>query len=125
MFQEGTPHDDIHLIVAGHVRLEMFVPGRGRLPLLTLGPGDLVGWSPLFPGSTMTATAVALEPVRTLSLDGRGVADLCQSDHEVGYHVMRQIVRVLSNRLLATRLQLLDLFTDHQPSTGNPLDSEC
>ena len=43
LFQESAPHDDIYLIVAGRVRLEMIVPGRGRQSLMTVGPGDIVG----------------------------------------------------------------------------------
>jgi CRP-like cAMP-binding protein len=125
LFQEGAEHDDIYLLLDGRVRLEMFVRDRGRLPLMTVGPGDLVGWSPLFAGHPMTATAIALEPVRTLSFDGQDLRGLCESNHELGYHVMRQIALVLSDRLLATRLQLLDLFLEHQPLPTPPVDPEC
>jgi CRP/FNR family cyclic AMP-dependent transcriptional regulator len=125
LFHEGTEHDDLYLLLEGRVRLEMFVRDRGRLPLLTVGPGDLVGWSPLFAGHPMTATAIALEPLRTLSFDGQELRGLCEAEHEVGYHVMRQLSLVLSERLLATRLQLLDLFREHQPLTAQPIDPEC
>ncbi len=40
---------------------------------------------------------------------------LCQRDHEVGYHVMRQTVCAMQRRLVATRLQLLDLFAETTP----------
>ena len=73
----------------------------------------------------MTATAIALEPVRTLSINGRSLREWCESDHEAGYHVMRQLVLVLSERLLATRLQLLDLYQEHQPRAAQPVDPEC
>ena len=125
LFQEGARHEEIYFVVSGRVRLEMFVPGRVRQPLMTVGPGDIAGWSPLFAGHMMTATAVALEPVQTLAINGRALSGLCESDHEAGYHIMRQLVIVLSNRLLATRLQLLDLFQEHQPQRPHPVDSEC
>lgn len=125
IFLEGTEHDDIYLVLSGRIRLEMFVRDRGRLPLMTTGPGDLVGWTPLLADHPMTATAVALEPVRTLSFDGQDLRGLCESNHEVGYHVMRQVVLELSARLLATRLQLLDLFQEHQPRTAQRVDPEC
>lgn len=124
LFQEGHPHDDIYLVTQGHVRLEMFVRERGHLPLLTAGPGDLVGWSPLFSDQPMTATAMAMDHTHTLAFDGRQLKTLCESNHEVGYHVMRQIVQVLSERLVATRLQLLDLFQEHAPSRPS-VDPEC
>ena len=125
LFQEGAEHDDIYLVLSGRVRLEMFVRDRGRLPLMTVGPGDLLGWSPLFASHAMTATAVALEPVHTLAFDGQDLRGLCETHHEVGYHVMRQLVLELSARLLATRLQLLDLFLDQRPIPATSIDPEC
>lgn len=124
LFREGHLHDDIYLMTQGHVRLEMFVRDRGHLPLLSVGPGDLVGWSPLFSDLPMTATATALDYVHTLAFNGSHLKAICESNHEVGYHVMRQIVQVLSCRLLATRLQLLDLFQQHLPSRS-VADNEC
>lgn len=124
LFREGHQHDAIYLVTQGHVRLEMFVRDRGHLPLLTAGPGDLVGWSPLFHEHSMTATATAMDHVHVLAFDGRRLLELCETNHEVGYHVMRQIAQVLSNRLVATRLQLLDLFQEHRPSQSSGED-EC
>jgi CRP-like cAMP-binding protein len=125
LFQEGTEHDDVYLLLEGHVRLEMFVRDRGRMPIMTAGPGDLVGWSPLFSGHPMTATASALESVRVLAFDGQELRGLCESNHELGYHLMRQLALVLTERLLATRLQLLDLFLDQQPRPARAVDAEC
>lgn len=124
LFRESHAHDDIYLLTQGHVRLEMFVRDRGHLPLMTAGPGDLVGWSPLFSDHHMTATAMAMDHVHTLAFSGARLKELCESNHEVGYHVMRQIVLVLSDRLVATRLQLLDLFQDASPRR-QPVDAEC
>ncbi|TXT27172.1 MAG: hypothetical protein FD138_2777 [Planctomycetota bacterium] len=49
---------------------------------------------------------VALE----MNLPGHQLQQLCQSDAEVGFHLMWQVASALSQRLVATRLQLLDLF---------------
>ena len=124
LFHEGRPHDDIYLVTQGHIRLEMFVRDRGHLPLLTAGPGDLVGWSPLFNDHPMTATAIAMDHVHTLAFSGQRLQELCESNHDVGYHLMRKIVQVLSNRLVATRLQLLDLFQEHSANLSSQED-EC
>lgn len=125
LFQEGVEHDNIYLLLSGHVRLEMLVPDRGRIPLLTVGVGDLVGWSPLTGQNIMTATAMALEPTHALAFDGLRLAEACEDSHELGYYVMRQIVIALSERLLSTRLQLLDLFREHQPRQPRPVDDVC
>jgi CRP/FNR family cyclic AMP-dependent transcriptional regulator len=131
LFAEGTLHDDFHLVVDGHVRLDMAVTQRGRIPLLTVGPGDILAWSALLAQGRMTATATALEPVRTAAFDGEALRALCAQNTELGYHLMKQLAAALSRRLLATRLQLLDLFAGHvptletAPSVGSPVDTEC
>lgn len=131
LFTEGESHPDFHVIVSGHVRLDMLVPRRGRIPILTAGPGDVLAWSALLGNSTMTSTAIALEPVTTLNLSGQKLLSLCETDHEIGFAVMKQLAAALSRRLVATRLQLLDLFAEHVPEVdafphlGRPGDPEC
>lgn len=131
IFAEGAIDDDVYLIAVGHVRLEMAVPYAPRVQFLSLGPGDLLGWSPLLGDQPMTATATAIERVQVVVFDGGALRRLCHSDHEIGFQVMKQLARALSQRLLATRLQLMDLFKDSVPreygaGLGFPaLDSEC
>lgn len=120
LFTEGQEHPDFHVVVEGDVRLEMLVSGRGRVPILTAGPGDILAWSALLGRPVMTATAVALTAVKTVSVAGNELRSLCETEHELGYHVMRQLAAALSKRLVATRLQLLDLFAQHEPSPTTP-----
>lgn len=117
LFLEGHHNPEFHIVVTGHVRLEMLVPRRGRIPILTVGPGEILAWSALVANAEMTCTAITLEPVRTVAFDGSRLRELCETEHEIGYHVMRQLASELSKRLVATRLQLLDLFRELQPST--------
>ncbi|MDX1967177.1 MAG: cyclic nucleotide-binding domain-containing protein, partial [Planctomycetaceae bacterium] len=107
---EGASQDRVFLLKSGRVRLEMNVPGRGRTTILTLGPGDLLAFSALIGNSVMTATAVAEEPVEAISFDGVQLRAACDADHELGYRLMSELAETLSRRLVATRLQLLDLF---------------
>ncbi len=130
IFTEGTHHDEFHIIASGHARLDMHVPRRGRIPILTIGPGEVLAWSALLGHGVMTSSAVALDPIQTVAFPGERLRKLCESQHEIGYHIMRQLATSLSRRLVATRLQLLDLFADHVPvdltsATGRPGDPEC
>ena len=101
--------------------LQMRVPGRDDVRILSLGPGDMVAWSALLTGGRMTASAVALEDTEVVSVSARDVLAICESNHSFGYHVMRQMGQALADRLLATRLQLLDLFAETSPEV--PLES--
>lgn len=115
IFTEGQPHDRIYLVETGHVRLEMSVPGGGRVPMITVGPGEFLGWSPLFGHKVMTASAVASETTRCWSFSGEALRKLCESEHEIGYYIMKQLAIEISKRLTATRLQLLDMYSEHEP----------
>lgn len=110
IFSEGDVQPSLYLIVAGEVALEMCVPARGCTRILTLGPGDLLAWSAIVADSRMTATAIAVTAVRTLAASSRDLRALCESDHQFGYEFMRELAAALSKRLVATRLQLLDLY---------------
>lgn len=115
LFTEGSRNSDFHIVVDGSVRLDMLVPVRGRVPILTAGTGDILAWSALLGTSVMTATAVAMTPVKTVTLRGSELRILCEAEPELGYYVMQQLASAVSKRLVATRLQLLDLFAQHEP----------
>lgn len=123
IFAEGSLDDDVYLVAAGHVRLEMAVPPMARAQFLSLGPGDLLGWSPLLGDQPMTATAIALEPVSVVAFDGGALRRLCHADHEIGFHVMKQLAQALAQRLVATRLQLMDLYKDSLPRDLGPCNN--
>ncbi len=119
LFREGDSHDGFYIVRSGHVVLEMGIATRGRARILTVGPGELLAWSTLVGDSRMTATAIAQDDVELLALSGRELAAACEADHELGFQIMRRIAQGLSKRLLATRLQMLDLFhADASAATG-------
>lgn len=119
IFDEGADSPWIYVIVEGQVALEMCVPARGCTRILTLGPGDLLAWSSILGESRMTAGAQALTNVRLLAAPARGLHDLCAVDHDFGYEFYRAVSAAISKRLVATRLQLLDLYGDQSPAAAS------
>ena len=111
VFREGDRCADIFLLRSGRVALDMHVPGRGPVRVLTVGEGELLGWSAVLGDGPMTATATTQEATRLVVIPGATLGALCESNHEIGYRVMQQMARALAQRLVATRLQLLDLFS--------------
>ena len=110
LFREGEVVHELHIVTAGRVALEMRVPGRGSVRLITVGRNELLAWSAFLRGGRMTATAIVLEPTQTVVLDALQLRDACERNHELGYQVLWKIAQGLSERLVNTRLQLLDLF---------------
>ena len=112
IFSEGDAAADLYLLLGGRVELCMNVPAKGCLPVLTLGAGDLLGWSPALTSGEMTATATAIKDTSAVRFAADKLQRLCEQDHDIGYEVMRRIAIALSKRLVATRLQVLDVFAD-------------
>lgn len=114
LFREKAPNDQLMIIFTGRVALDMHVPDRGDIRILKLEPGDVLGWSALLGGGRMTTSAVALEDTQVVSFSGPALQAACESNHSFGYFLMNKVATSLAERLLVTRLQLLDLLTFEQ-----------
>ena len=110
LFRERELHPTLYWIMKGRVTLEMSTGGTNPKLLLTLGPGDLLAWSSMLSNGRMTSTAATHQPSRLLAMNSKQLDHLCSKNHEIGYRVMEHLAQRLADRLLATRLQLLDLF---------------
>ncbi|MEW4526739.1 cyclic nucleotide-binding domain-containing protein [Maioricimonas sp. JC845] len=108
VFEEGMEFERLSIVVSGQVALSMRTAADGGTQILTIGAGDVLGWSPLLGGLRMTATATTLEPCQLLMFEVAQLRTLFESDFEIGYHFMTHVARALMQRLVATRLQLLD-----------------
>ena len=110
IFSEGEPASGCWLIVAGHVALEVDVPGRGEVVVQTLGAGDLLGWSWLVPPYRWHFAATAVDAVSTYEFDTESLRAQAESDTGFGYHLALGLVEQLVARLQNTRARLLDLY---------------
>jgi len=110
LFREGGPADRFWLIRDGRVALEFNVPGRGEIVIEELGPGSVLGWSWMFPPYRWHFSAVAVEQILAIELNGAGVRRLCDNDPALGYELTRRFAGVLIDRLQAARLRLVDLY---------------
>jgi CRP-like cAMP-binding protein len=112
VFSEGGHADRFWLIRDGKVQLVARVPGRGDVEIEMLGPGTVLGWSWLFPPYRWHFGAVAVEPTLTVELDGAGVRRLFDSDPALGHDLTQRFMRVVVERLQATRARLLTVPAD-------------
>ncbi|MGW2331033.1 cyclic nucleotide-binding domain-containing protein [Streptomyces sp. NPDC001700] len=110
IFEEGRKADRFWVIRTGAITLDLRVPGRRAAVIETLGPGELIGWSWLFPPDTWHLGAEALSPVRAYEFDAETVRRLCDDDAELGYALALACAQVIGRRLQAARTRLLDLY---------------
>jgi hypothetical protein len=53
-----------------------------------------------------------LEATRAIAIQGQCLRTNADSDHDLGYELMRRFVRLVEDRLDATRLQLINVYQD-------------
>ncbi len=110
LFREGQENHNFFVLLEGQLDLTMIVPGRGPTRILTLGPGELVAWSAVLGEGIMTSSAICVEHAQLIAVDCKSILDEIASDSGFGCEFMKMMATALAKRLLATRLQMLDLF---------------
>jgi CRP/FNR family transcriptional regulator, cyclic AMP receptor protein len=108
IFEEGDPANRFYLILEGKVVLESYVRERGTVLIETIGAGDVLGWSWLFPPYYWHFDARALEPTKAIFFYGTRLRENCEEDHEFAYQLLRRTAEVAIKRLQATRRELLE-----------------
>ena len=110
LFREGEPADTFYVVRHGRVALEIYAPGRGPLVLDTLGPGEIVGFSWLFPPYRWQFDGRAATATRAIAVDGACLRGKCDADPRLGYELIRRFAGVLASRMHSARVRLLDLY---------------
>lgn len=122
---EGEFSDYFFALIHGRVAIESDQPGFDRVVLQTLHGGEVVGWSWLFPPYEWVFDARAITPVTTLAFDGKCLREKCESDKVLGYELMKRLAHVMTLRLKATRLQLLDIYGREKFDKDDDKDKMC
>ena len=122
IFSQGQACPFIHFVLNGTVSLQFEEAGGEAVEVSTIGPGELLGWSPVLGRLAMTGTARAATRCRLAVLDVTQIVDLCDQDTKFGVAFLRQLVVVLSERLYATRRNLVRVL-HHRPPTAGRMES--
>jgi CRP/FNR family transcriptional regulator, cyclic AMP receptor protein len=109
IYQEGETADCFLLIRHGRVGIQIYAQERGSYTIQTLGPGDVLGWSWLFPPYRRRFDARALDLTRAVALDGRSLREKAEADPRLGYELLKRFSKVVVDRLHAATLQILNL----------------
>ena len=111
IFKEGEPANRFYLLLSGEVVLESRYPqrqgGYKSWSVEIIGPGDVLGWSWMFPPYRWHFDARAVSPVKAIFFYGTRLRERCEENHELGFDLMRRFAEVTVRRLQATRLSLL------------------
>jgi len=110
IFKEGEAADKFYFIRHGRVLVETHIPQKGPLVIRSRDEGEIFGWSWMVPPYRWHFDARAVELTRAIALDGKCLREKCETDHDLGYEIMKRFALIIAERLEATRLQLMDIY---------------
>ncbi len=110
IFGEGESADRLFIIESGKVVLELATAGPEPKVILSLGKGDLLGVSWMFPPYQWSFTARATDTTKAIEIDAVKVREACGMDPSLKAWVLEVVAKEAVRRLQATRMQLLDVY---------------
>jgi CRP/FNR family transcriptional regulator, cyclic AMP receptor protein len=110
LVREGDPADKFLLIFEGKVALEIATAEKPHLTIETIGPGDALGWSWLFPPQHWRLDGRALKETRALELDADFLRETLDAHPTDAYQFVLRLLPMVAERLENTRVQLLDIY---------------
>ncbi len=106
IYREGEVGHAIYLVKEGEVVIEMEIPDYDPVTVFTVGPGQLFGWSSLFPSRPKQARARVLKPTHAIVISANRLQDLFGADHKLEYAMMGAMTAIIADRVHTARLQL-------------------
>jgi len=109
IFREGEMANRFYLIETGKIVLESSERLGNPVIIDTIGRGDLLGWSWMFPPYVWRFTARAVEPTEAIFFYGTILREYCERDHSLGYELFKRMSPIMLRRLQAAREKMLSL----------------
>lgn len=113
ILRQGALASEFYLIRSGKVTVELFSGEGGPVVIQTLSEGDVLGWSWLIPPYHWKFDARAVESTQAIVLDGNILKKAFQEFPAFGFEILQRFTRVISDRLEAERLKLVNLYAAH------------
>ncbi|GGS08956.1 hypothetical protein GCM10010269_55000 [Streptomyces humidus] len=114
IFEAGGAADRFWIVRSGAVSLVQQVTPLRRVTVASLGAGDLLGWSWLFPPYRWDFGAEAFSPVRAYEFEAQPVLRLCEEEPALGLSLVRIVAEILAHRLEMTRGRLMEQYGSHR-----------
>jgi CRP/FNR family transcriptional regulator, cyclic AMP receptor protein len=107
ILREGEMANRFYLIESGKVVLESGEDFGEPVIVETIGAGDLLGWSWMFPPHVWHFTARAVERTEAIFFYGTILREYCERDPSLGYELFKRMAPIMLRRLQAAREKML------------------
>lgn len=119
IFHERQPAEHLYLLHRGQVVLETFVPGRGTVIVQSVGSGEALGWSWLFPPFQWQFSARSVDATEIIAFDAARLRAKADEAPEFGRDMITRVAQLLLVRMQAARQKLQEF---HYPGAGSRVD---
>lgn len=109
IFEEGDPANRFYILRSGEVELLSEGENGRAASVQRIGPGDVLGWSWLFPPYYWHFDARAVTDTKAIFFYGTWLRESCERDHDFGYAMLKRMSAIVIQRLQATRKRLVEL----------------
>lgn len=100
IYHVGALAEDFYLLVEGSVRFTLGNGPRSMTYGELLRPGEAFGWAALVSGAQRrSATACCDSPCTVIAMGGTQLLELMDTDHSLGYYVMKQLNALINAKL--------------------------
>jgi CRP/FNR family cyclic AMP-dependent transcriptional regulator len=109
ILREGELANRFYLIESGKVALESGEGFGDPVIIETIGAGDLLGWSWMFPPYVWHFTARAAEPTTAIFFYGTILREYMERDSSLGFELFKRITPIMMKRLQSARYRMLSV----------------
>jgi len=110
VFVEQMPGEMLYLIQSGTVKISKMLAEGEEKTLVLLGPEDVFGEMAILDGAPRSATARVAENARLLCIRKSDFEALCDEHPRLGMKLMRNIIRVFSQRIRENNDEFRDML---------------
>ena len=111
ILREGETANRFYLVESGKVELEAKTPDGTSVVIDTIGAGELLGWSWLFPSHRWRFTARATEATRAIFFHGEILRQYCERDRSLGYELFKRMAPTMVKRMQKARETMIGVHS--------------
>jgi CRP/FNR family cyclic AMP-dependent transcriptional regulator len=104
--RQGEPSQKLYIVQEGKVAINRAIAFQKQLPITSVGPGEVFGWSSLVPPRILTASATATEKTTALAIDAEQLERYFRWEPQVGLIVMRNVAALVASRLKTVEMEI-------------------
>jgi CRP-like cAMP-binding protein len=117
LIRQNEPQHLVYMLVSGKICLNARSDTGRVLTLDEIDSGQSFGMSAFFGKFPATFTAVCMNPCDIIVLSGDLMARLFETDHRIGYAVMRRVAQLFKDRMNTHTRQFVHALSVHPAIT--------